>query len=99
MLQPRVDLIPTGHQLTAGGRAPRLDVVVLQLDPLPSELVKGWRLDLAAVVANIIETVVIGKDEDNVGLLDVASSCDGRLGNLRYKEYSTGDCGAEQHDL
>lgn len=62
-------LVPAGHQLVPGGRAQRLDVVVLQADSSGGQLVQVRGSDLGAVVADIVPAEVISQDEDDVRLL------------------------------
>lgn len=58
--------LPAGDQLAAGRRADGLDVVVLQLHTLGCQPVQGGRLDVRAVVPDVVVALVISQDEDDV---------------------------------
>lgn len=59
-------LSPACHELTPRGCAGRLDVVVLELHSLCRELIQHRCTDIFAVIADVIEALVIRHDEDNV---------------------------------
>lgn len=58
---------PSSHELTAGGRADGLDIIVLQLDPLSCQLIQHWGVDVRAMVADVPIALVVHHDEDQVG--------------------------------
>lgn len=66
VLEACVYLIPACDELAAGRRAQRLDIVVLQPDPLRGQLIQRRAADLAAVVADVIEALVVGQNKDDM---------------------------------
>lgn len=66
--------LPASDELTAWGGTDGLDVVVLQLHSICSQFVQYWCLDIRAVIANIVESLIIRHDEN-----DVRRSWDRRL--------------------
>lgn len=61
-------LVPAGEQLVPGGAAQRLDVVVLQTDPVFGQFVQVWGPDLGLVIAHIMPAEVIRQHHHDVGL-------------------------------
>lgn len=75
VLEASVNLIPACDELAAGRRAQRLDIVVLQPDPLRGQFIQRRAADLPAVVADVIEALVVGQNEDDMWRLFGLKRC------------------------
>ena len=60
--------VPASHQSHPGGGALSHDVVVAEESSALGKLIHVWSIDLRVVVAYVSPTLVIGQDNDNIGL-------------------------------
>lgn len=58
--------VPAGDELAAGRGADGLDVVTLQLHSISSQLVQSRGLDGGVVVADVIESLIVCHDENDM---------------------------------
>lgn len=66
--------LPASNKLTTWRGTDGLDVIVLQLHSVCSQFVQHWCFDVRAVIANVVESLIIRHDEN-----DVRRSWDGSL--------------------
>ena len=80
------------HQCRAGGRADRLDVIVLQPNAFRVQPIQVWRLEpRIPVTRHVAVALVVGDDQDHVGP-GVLSLCVRRGGYARDNDRPGQDC-------
>lgn len=62
----RKHILPAGDELTSGWSADGLDVVILQLHSICSQFVQHRCLYVRAMIADVVEALVVCHDENNV---------------------------------
>lgn len=62
----RTNTLPAGDELAAGRGADGLDVVILQLHSVSSQFVQHRCPDVRAVVADVVESLIVCHDEKDV---------------------------------
>ena len=60
--------VPAGHQGHPGGGALSHDVVVGEQGSVLGKVIHVWSVDLGVVVAYVSPALVIGQDNDHIGL-------------------------------